>query len=83
MPTRRKVAGRRRKMRGRGFMDFLGKANDFLKNSKLISTVGSALGSAGVPFASQIGSAAGAFGYGRRRRIGGGLHLAGGYRHRR
>ena len=39
MPTRKKGHGRRRRMRGRGFMDFIGKANNFLKNSKLISTV--------------------------------------------
>jgi hypothetical protein len=39
-------------------MDFLSKANNFLKNSKLISTVGSALGAAGVPFASKIGGLA-------------------------
>ena len=76
--TRRKL-GKRRAMRGRGFMDFLGKANSFLKNSKLISTVGSALGAAGVPYASTIGDAAGAFGYSRRGR---GLRLAGGYRRR-
>lgn len=58
-------------------MDFL--ANNFLKNSKLVSTVGSALGAAGVPFASQIGSVAGALGYGRRYRgyRGYGLNLAG------
>ena len=67
-------------MRGRGFLDFLGKANNFLKSSKLVSTVGSALGAAGVPFASTIGSAAGSLGYGRRGR---GLRLAGGYRLRR
>ena len=79
MPTRRKVAGRRRKMRGRGFADFLSKANNFLKSSKLVSTVGSALGAAGLPFASQIGSVAGSLGYGRRGR---GLRLAGGYRRR-
>ena len=80
MPPRRKVGGRR-KMRGRGFMDFLSKANEFLRNSKLISSVGSALGSAGVPFASQIGSVAGSLGYGRRRR-GYGLRLAGAGRRR-
>ena len=67
-------------MRGRGFADFLSKANGFLKSSNLISTVGSALGAAGVPFASTIGNAAGAFGYGKR---GGGIRLAGGYRLRR
>jgi hypothetical protein len=81
MPTRKKGHGRRRRMRGRGFMDFIGKANSFLKNSKLISTVGSALGAAGVPYAGQIAGVAGKLGYGRPRRHRGlGLHLAGGYR---
>lgn len=70
------MSGRRRRQRGAGFMDFLGKANNFLKSSKLVSTVGNALGAAGVPFASTIGNAAGSFGYGRRRR-GGSLRLAG------
>ena len=70
-------------MRGRGFASFLGKANSFLKNSKLISGVGGALGAMGVPYASQIGSVAGSLGYGRPRR-GSGLRLAGaGYRRRR
>ena len=87
MPMHRhRVHHRRRRMRGRGFMDF-GKANNFLKTSKLVSTVGNALGAAGVPYASKIGSFAGAAGYGRRR--GRGLKLAGmgiglsGRRHRR
>lgn len=69
-------------MRGRGFLDFVKKANSFLQNSKLISSVGNALGAAGVPYASQIGNFAGAAGYGRRRGrgvglAGGGLRLAG------
>ena len=77
----------RRRQRGRGFMDFLGKANNFLKSSKLVSTVGNALGAAGVPYAGAIGSAAGRFGYGRRRgrglRLSGsGIGVAGGRRHR-
>ena len=67
-------------MRGRGFMDFLSKANNFLKQSKLVSGVGSALGAMGVPYAGQIGSVAGSLGYGMRR--GRGLRLAGGYRRR-
>jgi hypothetical protein len=71
-------------MHGGGFMDFLGKANNFLRNSKLVSSVGNALGSAGVPFASQIGSLAGKLGYGRRhrRRMGAGIRLAGAGRRR-
>ena len=75
---RRAGAGRKRsrskKMKGRGFWDDvkggLSKANDFLRDSKLVSTVGSALGSAGVPYASQIGSVAKSLGYGKRRRGG-------------
>jgi hypothetical protein len=49
----------RKSMRGRGFMDFLKSAGSFISKSKLISTIGSALGAAGVPFAGAIGSAAG------------------------
>ena len=64
-------------MRGRGFAEFLSKANGLLRNSKLISGVGGALGAMGVPYASQIGSVAGSLGYGRRGR---GLRLTGGYR---
>lgn len=64
-------------------MDWLGKANNFLKSSKLVSTVGNALGSAGVPFASQIGNVANSLGYGRKLRSGRGLSLAGGMRRRR
>ena len=84
MPARRMARGigRRRRMRGRGIGDFLKRANSFLKSSKLVSTVGNALGAAGIPFASQIGSVAGSLGYGRRRR-GGALRLAGGMRRRR
>lgn len=88
MPMHRVHRMRHRRQRGRGIMDFLGKANTFLKNSKLISSVGSALGNAGVPYAGDIGAAAGAFGYGRRltrrRHHGRGLSLAGmGHRRRR
>ena len=66
-------------MRGRGFADFLSKANTFLKNSKIVSGVGSALGAMGGPMLAKIGSVAGSLGYGRLR--GYGLRLAGaGYR---
>ena len=71
---------RRRRMHGGGpIMNFLGKANDFLRKNKIISTVGNALGSLGVPLAGTIGSAAAGLGYGRRRyhRRGGALRLAG------
>ena len=68
----------RRRHRGRGLMDFLGKANNFLRNSKLISSVASALPGVGPV----IGNVAGALGYGRRRRrLGRGLSLAGHGRH--
>ena len=82
MPMKRstKKVRRVRRMRGGGLMSFLGKANSFLKNLKLISSVGSALGNAGVPYASDIGAAASAFGC---RRSGGGLSLAGSGRRRR
>lgn len=75
----------RRKIRGRGFFSFLGKARDWLKKTGLISKIGKTLGAVGVPYAGTIGSAAGALGYGRRRRrvrrrCGRGLHLPGGRR---
>jgi hypothetical protein len=57
-------------------MNFLGKANNFLQKSKLVSTLGNALGAAGVPSADMVGKSAGAAGYGRRR-MGRGLRLAG------
>ena len=51
---------------GRGIKDVFNKVNNFLKKSKLVSTVGNALGAAGVPYASAIGATAGSLGYGRR-----------------
>ena len=66
-------------MRGRGFGSFLAGAHKFVKDNQLVSKIGSALGSMGVPYAGQIGSVAGSLGYGRRGR---GLRLAGGYRRR-
>ena len=45
---------------------------DFLKKSKMVSTIGNALGSMGVPFASQIGSTAQRLGFGE-----GGMAVAG------
>ena len=75
---RRHAMGRgRRRHRGRGIMDWLGGVNNFLKDSKIISGIGSMLPGVG----GMIGSAAGALGYGRRRRIGRGLSIAGGSRH--
>ena len=87
---------RRRSMRGRGFMDFIKGVSNFLKKTKIISTVGNALGTA-FPVAGTIGKAASAIGYGRarkrivhtkiaRRKLGRGTNLAGagyGYRRRR
>ena len=77
----------RRRQRGRGFMDFLGRANNFLKSSKLVSTVGNALSSAGVPYAGAVANVASRFGYGRKRgrglRLSGsGIGIAGGRRRR-
>jgi hypothetical protein len=43
----------------------------FLKNTKLISTVGNALGSVGVPVAGTVGKVAGAVGLGKKRKRGG------------
>ena len=65
---RRKRVGRVvRRKRGGGFMDALRSAHSWLKNNKIISTVGNALGKIGVPYAGAIGTAAGTLGYGRRR----------------
>jgi hypothetical protein len=61
---------RRRRTRhgGTGIKDILSKINNFLRSTKIISSVGNALGTVGVPYASKIGSVAGTLGYGRRRR---------------
>lgn len=76
--NRRHLMGRGRRLhRGRGLMDFLGKANNFLQNSKLISSTASMLPGIGPV----IGGVAGLLGYGRRRRLHGmGINLAGGRR---
>ena len=84
MPVRRRT----KKLKGRGFMDFLGKANDFLKKTQILSKLGSVYGATGLPGSSLVGSAAGmagSIGYGRRRRtvrrrVGAGFRLAGGRR---
>lgn len=71
---------RMRRMRGRGkFIDWAKRVNKSLRKSKLLSQLGSAYGSTGLPGSAQIGTAAGIaekLGYGRRRR-GYGLRLAG------
>ena len=73
-------------MKGRGkFKEFLGKANNFLKKSQILSKLGNAYskygGMVGLPYAQQVGMASGAAqqaGYGRRRiRKGSGLRPAG------
>lgn len=66
------IGGRRKKRvtRRHAGAGWLSSINDFLKKSKIVSTLGSALGSVGVPYASSIGSAAGKLGYGRRRKVG-------------
>ena len=78
MPTHKKM-GHRRKMRGRGFWDWVKKAHNWIKDKKIISTLARAVGAAGVPYASQIGNVASSLGYGRGR-SGYGLRLAGGRR---
>lgn len=67
--TRRKGRqGGRRNQGGEGLKDVLGKINKFLKKSKIVSTAAKALGSAGVPYATKIGTSAESLGYGRMRR---------------
>jgi len=55
-------------MRGGSFKSFLKKAGRFFKKSKILSTLGTALGSAGVPYAGSVGAALKMAGLGRRRR---------------
>ena len=83
MPRKRRASGSktsRRPKRGEGFMDILKSANNFLKKTKLISTVAGALG--GLPggfggIAGTVGNVAGSMGYGRRRRTRrGGAHVS-------
>ena len=76
-----------RKMKGRGkFREFLGKANNFLKKSQILSKLGNAYSKygsyAGLPYTGMVGNAAdvaASAGYGRRRkrRVGSGLRPAG------
>jgi len=75
-----------RKMKGRGkFKEFLGKANNFLKKSQILSKLGNAYSKygslAGLPYTGMVGNAASVAqqaGYGRRRvRKGSGLYAAG------
>ena len=76
---RRSKGGSRHRKRGAGFMDFLGKANDFLKSTKLVSSIGN-MGMQFVPaqyqgLAQGLLNGASKLGYGRRR--GGALRVAG------
>jgi len=71
MGRRRRRVGRPRRRGGNLLSDIgnaLSSAHNFIRKNKLISTVGNALGSVGVPYAGAIGKAAGILGYGRRRR---------------
>ena len=75
-----------RNMKGRGkFKEFLGKANNFLKKSQILSKLGNAYskygGAIGLPYSGYVGQAANVAqqaGYGRKRRVGSGLYAAGG-----
>ena len=71
----RRVSHRRRRQKGGSIGSWLKRAHDFIKKHKLISRIGSVLGSAGVPYAGSVGSVAGKLGYGRRRRMGSGVRL--------
>ena len=79
---------RHRRLIGRGIKDFMSKANDFLKKTKLLSTIGSTLNSTVVPLplrgiASKVIDYGVSKGYGRRKIRyvrGRGLRLAGGSR---
>ena len=76
-----------RKFKGCGIMDFMKKANNWLRKTKIVSKLGNAYGKyggmAGLPYTAQVGQVAGMadkLGYGRRRRRvrrGAGLRLAG------
>jgi len=56
---------KKKHMKGRGIKEFLGKINDFLKKTKIISTVANAIPH---PFAKGVGTVAGLAGYGKKRR---------------
>lgn len=57
---------------GDRFVKFLGRANDWLKRTKIGSKLGKWYGSTGLPYASEVGKLADvaeSYGYGRRRRM--------------
>lgn len=62
--------GPRRRRRRRHGGNIFSSINDFLKKHRIISTVGKALGSAGLPYVGAIGNAAKILGYGKRKRVG-------------
>ena len=74
------------KLKGKGkFREFLGKANNFLKKSQILSNLGNAYSKygsfVGLPYTGMVGQAAdvaATAGYGRKRRVGRGLRVAGG-----
>lgn len=89
---------RRRRMHGRGLGSFLGKANNFLRDNKIISRVANTLAESGIApgLSGTVGKIASTLGYGRRRHhrmrhhrggalklAGMGLSRAGGRRHHR
>lgn len=86
----RRGLGKRRRLRGRGLMDFLKRGAQFAKDNQLISRgaallaphVANKFGSNVGNILSKVGTAAGSLGYGRRRKmhrriLGNGLRLAG------
>ncbi len=78
----------RRKLRGRGIKDWIGKVGSFLKKHKVLSRGASAIGSLAPGLAGSIGKAVSGplatAGYGRRRKaMGSGFRLSGGKRGRR
>lgn len=76
----RKYSLVRKRVRGGSLRSFFNKANEFLKNNKIISGLLHGYSRTPLPFASQasmFGKAADLLGYGRRRRYGGMLRAAG------
>lgn len=76
------VTARGKRMRGRGkVMDWLKNAAQWVKTNvrdkHVISRVSGALSKAGVPYADKVYEASNSLGWGRRRRHGRGLRLAG------
>ena len=84
MPMHAYGRRRGRRMRGGALKGWLAKAHKFIKENKLLSRAGAALGGLHPGFA-RAGQVAGLFGYGRRRPMrhhGGALGLAGAARRR-